>query len=468
MRRIHRILTLLLAILALGFTLPRTLLAQALTDSTSAPSLVISQVKITSSNGQFLSLYNQSGAALDMSTYQLEYFNNYDLAEATSSKLISLSGVVPPHGFMLVADDTLQLCYQTTLLATSLGFSSTAGLLQVLHLSQTASGNQADPVVEDYVAWSKKAAVGVQVLPVDTTAWLARTAIGGSNPASVTPGSGQWETVQADPSDACRFVSFSGQATSMPSGNVLLPGSEPPIIIKPAPAAPGTTIPAADNGLKSPLITELLPNPPGTGTDAQQEFIELFNPNDVAFDLSGFSLEAGTKSVHSYSFPLGTMLQPGYTAFYTSQTGLGLTNNGGQAVLYGPLGNVLSQTDAYGSAADGQAWALGNGTWQWSTEATPGDENVITAPPAKTTKKKSSKAAAPKQISGGNAAVKAGASYNEAAPQIPVHPLVLALVGGVALLYGAYEYRKDLANLLFRLGANLGTRRGAWFARARR
>jgi len=66
-------------------------------DTANAPSLVISQLKITSSNGQFITLYNASTTTLDMSKYQLEYFNSYDLTKAGSSRLIALSGMLPPQ-----------------------------------------------------------------------------------------------------------------------------------------------------------------------------------------------------------------------------------------------------------------------------------------------------------------------------------------------------------------------------------
>ena len=58
-------------------------------------------------------------------------------------------------------------------------------------------------------------------------------------------------------------------------------------------AAHASQMPAADIGLSAPQISELLPNPAGTGNDATDEFIELYNPNDQPFDLSGFVLQTG-------------------------------------------------------------------------------------------------------------------------------------------------------------------------------
>ena len=113
------------------------------------PSLVISQLKITSSNGQFVTLYNATSTALDMSKYQLEYFNNYDLSKSTSSRLIALSGIVPPHGYFMINDNAMLLCYQLTVNAASLGFSSTAGMVAIVSMDQTSPGGLISPQIQD-------------------------------------------------------------------------------------------------------------------------------------------------------------------------------------------------------------------------------------------------------------------------------------------------------------------------------
>ena len=129
-------------------------------DAADAPSLVISQIKITSSNGQFITLYNSTDAELDMSKYQLEYLNSYDLNKATSSRLIALTGTVPPHGYFMVNDDALLLCYRLTVDSTSLGLSSTAGLVELLGFNQSGPGGSVTPTLQDYVGGSKTAASG--------------------------------------------------------------------------------------------------------------------------------------------------------------------------------------------------------------------------------------------------------------------------------------------------------------------
>src|SRR6266404_4021002 len=114
-----------------GFWLVKT--PKLVESAVTGPQIIIAQIKITSNNGQFITLYNNTAGAIDLSTIQLQYFNNFDLLKATSGKLISLSGKVPAHGYVVVDDGPIQACYQMTVNSVSLGLSSTAGFVQVAH-----------------------------------------------------------------------------------------------------------------------------------------------------------------------------------------------------------------------------------------------------------------------------------------------------------------------------------------------
>ncbi len=472
-RTIGRLISATTAVLLLvALTLPPPGIVMA--DTVGGPSLIISQLKITSSNGQFVTLYNATDSTLDMSRYQLEYFNNYDLGKATSSRLIGLSGNLPPHSYYMINDASLLLCYRLAVNSVSLGFSSTAGLVEVLAFGQAGPGSAVTPVLQDYVGWSKTAAAGAQTLPASTAAFLQRQPVDTrNNPDVGSPGIGSWWAIQPDPSDACGLVSATGAATPVQTGlSQLLPAVEPPVTILDTGAsgdapAPTTALPAADIGLMAPELTEILPNPAGTGNDASDEFIELYNPNSTAFDLSGFSLQTGLTSNHSYVFPAGSSLPPqAFVAFYSATTGLSLSNSGGQAKLLDPFGNSISATDVYGTAKDGQAWARANGHWSWTLRSTPNAANIISAPPP-TAKKTASKAVSAKNTktaaAGKSKASKTtvngdGGSQDKPATT-PIHVGTLALVAAAALLYGAYEYRTDLANRLHRLRRHFGTGR---------
>jgi uncharacterized repeat protein (TIGR01451 family) len=67
------------------------------------------------------------------------------------------------------------------------------------------------------------------------------------------------------------------------------------------------------------IINEVLYNETGTATNTNDEFIELYNPSSSAVDLSGFKLADGHLTASdndgtngfTYTFPNGTILQPG-------------------------------------------------------------------------------------------------------------------------------------------------------------
>src|SRR4029079_8523242 len=110
----------------------------------------------------------------------------------------------------------------------------------------------------------------------------------------------------------------------------------------------GPFIPADKAGLRSPQLRELLPTPASPLTDADDEFIELYNPNDRAFDLSGYILESGLTTKHRYTSAAGSSLAPqSFGAFFSADTGLSLSNASGQVRLLDPLGNLLGQSDPY-------------------------------------------------------------------------------------------------------------------------
>jgi hypothetical protein len=465
MRRIVLTSRAVIVVSVLLSLLAPSLLGVSQAEATDGPSLVISQLKITSSNGQFITLYNATDTELDMSKYQLEYFNHYDLSKATSSRLIALSGTVPPHGYFMVNDDALLLCYRLTVDSTSLGLSSTTGLVEVLGFNQSGPGGSVVPTLQDYVGWSKTAAAGAQTLPSNPNAFLQRQPVDShNNPNIMSAGSGSWQSVQPDGANPCNLVTNAANPTGVPTGmNQLLPGTEPAATIINVAADSGQSapaIPAADIGLMAPAVTELLPNPVGTGNDSTEEFIELYNPNAKPFDLSGFGLQTGTSTFRNFIFPGGTMLPAhALVAFYSDKTGLSLSNSGGQAKLIDPFGNNISAAGIYGTAKDGQAWALAKGKWYWTSQPTPGKANIIKQPAAskKTSKKSSSKT---KKTTKTAAHLSSSTQPEEEPGLTPIHPRVLAIIGTLALLYGAYEYRSDLANRLYQLKRQFATRRG--------
>lgn len=264
-------------------------------------------------------------------------------------------------------------------------------------------------------------------------------------------------------------------ATGAPAGGGLqLPTTSPPAIVEATEDSNGgatapATIPSADIGLTAPQISELLPNPASPQTDAADEFIELYNTNTVPFNLSGFVLEVGTTTLHRYTFPNGSMLAPqSFTAFFSADTHLNMSNTSGQVRLLDPLGTVIGQSDPYGTAKDGQAWALAQGQWQWTTKPTPNATNVIAVPMTSVKKSSSTKStsragstSSAKSKSKQSAAIADNQNTAPVTPSTPLHTAVLAIVGVFALLYGAYEYRHDVANRIYQLRRHRAARAAA-------
>lgn len=471
MRRIKRVEAIiamsLLPVLAAGLS-ARPAQAEAIV----APSLVLTQLKITSSNGQFVTLYNTTDTALDMSKYQLEYFNNYDLTKATSSRLIALSGSLPPHGYYQINDSQLPICYQLVIDSVSLGFSSTAGFIEILAFSQTNPGATTVSTVQDYVGWSKTAISGAQTLPTTVGGFLLRQPLNSqNNPNIISSGIGSWLAVQPDAANQCNLVSIASPITKIVnSPALLLPATPPPVVFLPA-QVNETTIEAVNSGLITPQLNEILPNPIGSGNDSTDEFIEIYNPNSASFDLEGYGLQAGTSSQHSYIFPKGSSLSPqSFVTFYSAKTGLSLSNAGGQVKLLDPAGNSISVTQVYGVAKDGQSWTFANGNWSWTSVITPGAINMM-SPVISTsvtssksyTSLRSSKASIPSPTTTNtNTKTTTTKIPAKTVSRAPIHNWTLALVAVAALLYGAYDYRTDLGNKIYQFRKYLRNRQADW------
>jgi hypothetical protein len=444
-----------------------------------ARQLIISQFKITASNGQFFTLYNSTNDTLDMSKYQLEYFNNFDVSKSTSSKFIGLSGMLAPHSYYMVSDTTSVICYQETVNSVSLGLSSTSGMVEVLSFTQATPGGSVIPALQDYVGWSKSAVSGAQTLPTNTAAFLQRLPVSGSNAPQISaPGMGTWQAVQPSLTDACKLTTVAGSSvsTSAPIDTSQLQlGTQPAsttITLLSDTSSDSAETTVSNSGLVAPVITEILPNPKGAATDSSDEFIELYNGNNTSFDLSGFSLRSGTITQHIVSFPAGALLPANsFTAFFASTINASLSNSGGQVALLDRSGAVVSQTDMYGTAKDGEVWAFGSGAWHWSTAITPGAANIIIQPPVlvksqsklsttgkhKVSVKTPGTSKAPKSAL--SVATKPAGSLTAKDVRRPIHSGVLALIATGAILYGIYEYRADLGNRIFQLKTYVATRR---------
>lgn len=237
-----------------------------------------------------------------------------------------------------------------------------------------------------------------------------------------------------------------------------------------------TTVPvsAVTNTNADVLITELLPNPASPATDADDEYIELYNNSDNSVLLAGYKLQTGLSYSYSYTFT-NEVIQPfSYAVFYSLGTNLTLINTSGKARLLAPNGAMQSETSEYSNAASGASWQLYGETWDWTDLPTPNAQNIKPAVDANNTSSTSAtkKAAASTGTAKSKSnAVKSATSTKSAkdstalaktsystpksdGSKLPANPLVLAGVGVIAVGYMVYEYRHDFANKFRQLKRN--------------
>jgi hypothetical protein len=427
--------------------------AQAL--AAGVPAISFREVKIT---GDEFIVVQANQAIGDLSSFWLGYSSSDTATNIVPTQQLPAISLASGQA-VLFTSDAAQTCDAVYTSKLSVSLSDTKGVLQLRQLVNIDKNTSTFTTI-DSVNWIKPGTT--DKTPVTDNLDI-RKETGVTTPV--------WYHDATNSSAAWIVGSFSNCSLSVPqSGGTTAPltyswpnsAAGPPAVILSLAADDGSssstaTIPASDIGLSPPQITELLPNPVGTGTDASDEFIELYNPNARSFDLSGFVLQTGSTTKHSYTFPAATALPPNsFVAFYSADTGLSLSNTSGQADLLDPLGTLLTQTDQYGTAKDGQSWALAKGTWYWTLQPTPGKSNSIaqatttgsSASKSKTSKTSSAKVKGASTSNSGAAAT--GSAPTEAAQVSPIHPWTLAVVAGLAVAYGLYEYRLDMANFFHR------------------
>jgi hypothetical protein len=429
--------------------------------------ILITEIQTGKGSSEFIEVQNVSDAPLDLSQWRLQYrsstsatWSNKNLTfldptitifEPGDRALFTASGYSPPNSVVLANFPS--------------GLADSGGSVRFLPLSLDGSYG-------DLIEW------GTSVSPE----------------CSVAPKHSEGESLKRFPSGDGAIVDtgFSGKdfyVSSSPSPD-LIDNQDPfsidevvnycgkPEEILEDPEAPGTI---EDPGTPPPPtylkieITELFTDPVSPQTDEKDEYIELFNPNDQAVNLSGYKLESGSN--FTYSYILGDItLQPGeYFAVSRADSKLTLSNTSSRARLLDPNGDIISETEPYDKSYQGQSWQLYNGTWQWTTTPTPSAANVqlslggaSTSAATKVTSKPAAKQAATKKKAAAKktAAKKAATTtkpksaktdeensaftYTDDAGNTKLQPYIIWGAGLLLFAYGLWEYRWDILNSLKR------------------
>lgn len=119
-------------------------------------------------------------------------------------------------------------------------------------------------------------------------------------------------------------------------------------------------------------FSEVLPNP--EGTDAENEFIELYNPNDGAVQLKGWKIR--DESGKTFTFGEEVIAPKGFLVVEAETSKITLNNSSDELHLLSIDGSEIDAV-SYEDSSEGLSYSQVSGRWQWTARSTPGKANVL-------------------------------------------------------------------------------------------
>ncbi|MDQ5913459.1 MAG: hypothetical protein QG623_77 [Patescibacteria group bacterium] len=426
--------------------------------------ILITELQTGQGSREFIEIENHSDSTLDLSQWQLQYHGATSMTWSTKTltftdplvkllepgdrALFTASGYAPPSSNIMANFSS--------------GFADTGGAVRFLPLDL-------DQSLGDILTWGTTDAPTCSIAPKHADLQSLKRFPSGDGVIVDTGSSGMDFYVSnspspdlidtQDPFSIDEVVNYCGKPED------IIDDPEAPGVIE-DPGNPPAPI------YSKIEITELFTDPVSPQTDENDEYIELFNPNSEAINISGYTLESGINSTYSYSF--GDVVIPAgeYFAISRKYSKLTLSNTSSRARLLDPNGEIISETDPYDKSYQGQSWHLYDGVWQWTTTPTPSASNFqlslggatttatkVTAKPAakKATapKKAASKKAAAKKVSTASKTAQKDSAptaftYTDDQGNTKLQPYILWGAGLLLLGYGLWEYRWDLMNIVSR------------------
>lgn len=430
---------------SVGFLLLFGLTSRAAPETNSAEILIVELLTGTSDSAshEFVELFNVTDEPIELTDWQLQYKSADGADWLTKS---NLNGEIQPRGRYLVSTNG----YHEDIRDAKLGSGLAQGGGHVRIVKVTTSGDAETVTEHDRLAWGS----------ADNPEGDNAAAAAAKDESLKRRFDEDGVVIDTDDNGKDFFISLSPSPSSTDA-----PPRQPEPEIDESPEVDESGEPeglaAPPGGYLPVTITELFPDPDSPLTDAEDEFVELFNPNETEVNLEGYVVETGSE--YSYAFELPALsLQPGqYLALYSIDTSLTLSNSGGQARILAPNGTVLAETEPYPKAKAGLAWMLRDGVWDWTDAPTPGAANsgAVASATSESSSKKSSSSSRSRSGSGSDDDERVTYEEPDEMQQEQLNNTVLAGVGSLALLYAGYEYRHDIGNRFNQLKRYVRNRR---------
>lgn len=377
-----------------------------LTES-SEPVFLITELKVSPSTEEFIEFTNNTNQELEISSVKLEYHS--DTSTNYSNKTLTFKKELP---LPISAGSKLQLSSATSnwvndsLATFSAGLKDSTGWIKLsVTVGNTVYSSSAHWGIKDEPNCATSPAPGstqsLKRFINSDSIYLLSQKPGEDYFLSSTPT--PLDQLNPEPLNPDEIDGYCNQPAPPP----------PPDVPTPTPVDPKNTTdsqPQIDLTTTKPVInyapiqiTEVLADPVSPQTDAEDEYIEVYNPNNEAVNLIGYKLESGSNFSYNYTFG-DQEIGPGqYLVIYHKDSGLTLSNTTGAARILDPAGTVLDQT-SYQNPEPAASWSKINGAWVYTSSQTPGIENTYLAPVLKsslttktTSKTKTTKTASTKK-----------------------------------------------------------------------
>ena len=153
-------------------------------------------------------------------------------------------------------------------------------------------------------------------------------------------------------------------------------------LIKDPPTIPGPNLVSAPEVTSNEIypteifINEVLPNP--SGADDTEEWIEIYNSNNIEADLSGWQIQDINGTPKTFTILKDTkILANGFLIFKKPETKIMLNNDADGLNLLSPDKKIVDSIN-YIKAPLGLSYnKTTSGNWAFSTALTPGTKNII-------------------------------------------------------------------------------------------